>query len=351
MDHSHDCCCRICCRLAEQERWIRQLWSATLLIQSRVFQNSGMTRVGNMTRVLVPQSARDRLVLGKHKGISFAPQFLATTFVPWSAGKRKGISFAPQQSHRYSDSLVIGKHKGASFAESYHAARPAPMSLGKHKGASFAEAYHAARPAPMSLGKDKGIVFAPSFFNSQTSQWALAKQKGVSFATAYSGTQVGYAGTAVDAGGGSPWSNVGNATGAPDAAFADCPIGPGLATTGFLGLEHYGFSVPALATIVGVQVDVSVQELSGVTSSIDQLVQLLLLGAGAGTNKATGASLPTTEGIMTYGGPTDLWGMSLTPVDVNQPAFGVELAYNNGSGVLAADPGVDAVKITVFYTL
>jgi len=58
----------------------------------------------------------------------------------------------------------------------------------------------------------------------------------------------------------------------------------------------------------------------------DYDVKLVKGGTVQGNNKATGTELTTTDTIISYGGSSDLWGVSLTPTDINSSNFGLVFA-------------------------
>lgn len=132
-------------------------------------------------------------------------------------------------------------------------------------------------------------------------------------------------------------SNNGYATNST-AANADGAV---LSATGF------GFSIPATATIRGVQVTIERKAASSNTLK-DAAVYLLKAGAQTGTNH-NGSSFWTTSDVnATYGTTSDLWGTTLTPADVNASNFGVKLvAHNYGASAVVAS--ADYVSITVTY--
>lgn len=150
-----------------------------------------------------------------------------------------------------------------------------------------------------------------------------------------------------DAGAGNiAWLNPGNVT-ASDNSRATSSIFAASPTTHILKATNYGFSVPANATIDGVELSVERQQ-STATDVHDQTLKLLVGGTQVGSNKAAVGSWPTTEASATYGGPTDLWGTTLTPSDVNGSTFGAALqaALTTSNSVAK----VDNVRITVYYT-
>ncbi len=93
--------------------------------------------------------------------------------------------------------------------------------------------------------------------------------------------------------------------------------------------NDFGFAIPACATIQGIQVDLMqawqqdppTPNSLGVTIGKDETT--------LGTEKTGGPQTEVSEGwcgtmpIETYGGPTDLWGLTWTPADINSSNFTV----------------------------
>jgi hypothetical protein len=90
-----------------------------------------------------------------------------------------------------------------------------------------------------------------------------------------------------------------------------------------------------------------------------------LLG-GPGASQARAFGLEASDAVVSVGANNDLWGLELTPADVNGAGFGVRLAADlvvgsdfcfpfGGCGILPCDctgtgsSHIDAVTITVFY--
>ena len=114
----------------------------------------------------------------------------------------------------------------------------------------------------------------------------------------------------------------------------------------YLRASGYGFSVPTGATIDGIMA--TVWKTQG--PCLDYSVFMMKTGAEATNNMAH--SYPDWPGtgtsVVSYGGPTNLWGVSWTPTDINNSGFGFSLSAKNGlSGTNTC--GIDAVKITVYY--
>ena len=81
--------------------------------------------------------------------------------------------------------------------------------------------------------------------------------------------------------------------------------------------------------------------------ALDNSVYLLIAGTPTGTNKAfSSTTWPSSDAYVTYGGPTDLWGTSLSYANVNHTAFGAALSASRNNGNLR----VDHFRMTVYTT-
>lgn len=76
----------------------------------------------------------------------------------------------------------------------------------------------------------------------------------------------------------------------------------------------------------------------------DSIAKLVVGGVISGDNKATFSAFPATESYKTYGGPSDLWGATLSPAIVNSSDFGFVLsAYSDSS-----EANTNYLKVTNF---
>jgi hypothetical protein len=152
-----------------------------------------------------------------------------------------------------------------------------------------------------------------------------------------------------------------------DNAFSTCS--PSLGLQGFyissyLDCTNFGFQIPIGATINGVTVTIERCK-DGVGPGYDVLDHAIYLFDGTdniGDNKSTGASWATCGGKsppppVTFGGPADLWGATLTPSLVNSTGFGVRIACQGIAGDIDGYGGggieeayIDHVEMSVFYT-
>jgi hypothetical protein len=119
----------------------------------------------------------------------------------------------------------------------------------------------------------------------------------------------------------------------------------------YLQGTQYGFAIPENAAITGIEVIINRKANATNPSILDTAVNLVKAGAIVGDNKASLEVWPATFTIATYGGPTDLWGTTWTPSDINSADFGVALAVgrdNHNDGPRWAT--VDTMQIKVYYS-
>lgn len=130
----------------------------------------------------------------------------------------------------------------------------------------------------------------------------------------------------------------------------------------------YGFNIPATASITGVLVEMGYTTLNVTGNTLkDSLVMLLVNGSMAGEDKSPSSPYLGTSGTLSYGGPTDTWGILLSPADVNSPGFGfnfklfssvansqltvangasITIHYNNAAGLHEWQTALGGVRIS-----
>lgn len=116
------------------------------------------------------------------------------------------------------------------------------------------------------------------------------------------------------------------------------------ATTGFLTMSELKLQVPFDATITGVSAEIVRGSPGGV---VDGAVRLFRAGTPFGLTKVSVAAWPSTDAPATYGSSTDLWGVQLTPAEVNAGEFGVGVSAHCKVGGTQAR--VDAIAVTVHF--
>lgn len=116
-------------------------------------------------------------------------------------------------------------------------------------------------------------------------------------------------------------------------------------------LRNFAFSVPAGATINGIEVNI---ELSP-SNIADTASARAALSHNAGTNYTSFSSEVTVSGTTTdqsrtMGGPADTWGRTWTASEINDTTnFYVKLDAKNSTGG-ARNSRVDILQVKVYYT-
>lgn len=111
-------------------------------------------------------------------------------------------------------------------------------------------------------------------------------------------------------------------------------------------LDEFGFEIPEGATIVGIVA--SVRKSKDVTDLVtDQRVSLLRAGELGQADYASEEEWPTGLTEIPYGDAEDLWAEVWSPLDINDPGFGLAI------GALPGESGgrayVDSASLTVYY--
>ncbi|MFZ2252682.1 MAG: hypothetical protein WAW13_00740 [Minisyncoccia bacterium] len=118
-------------------------------------------------------------------------------------------------------------------------------------------------------------------------------------------------------------------------------------TTAGSGAQHsYGafgfYYVPTNNTITGIEVKL---EASGSTAAGTISVRLSWDGGSSVTSLQTTGTLNTTDGVYTLGGPSDMWGHSWIPSEMNNENFAIELVANPSSNTVQ----LDAIQVRVYH--
>lgn len=126
------------------------------------------------------------------------------------------------------------------------------------------------------------------------------------------------------------------------------------ATTNYLVVTGFGFSIPPTATICGIQVDVekSYSLILGLLSSVsDNSVKIVKGGTISGNNKAAGGGWPASDAYVSYGNSSDFWGLTWLPSDINASNFGVAISATISSGLaaLTLNTLIDHIRINVYF--
>ncbi len=151
------------------------------------------------------------------------------------------------------------------------------------------------------------------------------------------------------------WSNTSNAQLA-DNNYANAGQLLGLFSTintNYLVAQGPGYAVPSFATVCGISVDIE-ESATGLTlgaSAKDLSVKIVQNNTISGTEHALAVGWTGASSYATYGSPTDLWGLSWLPADINSAGFGVAIAthLSTGAASLFLTARVDHIRVTVYY--
>jgi hypothetical protein len=147
-----------------------------------------------------------------------------------------------------------------------------------------------------------------------------------------------------------------------DGQIAGAPMSGGPVTTKFIKATDYGFALPEGGTGVTIEgVEALIKRGTESGGIVDADLYLVKGGAikTATTNKASTNAWPrghadvegkNATGLLTatYGGPTDLWGNTLSPADVISNGIGLAFACKtgpSGNGVAL----IDVMKLRIYY--
>jgi hypothetical protein len=116
-----------------------------------------------------------------------------------------------------------------------------------------------------------------------------------------------------------------------------------------LVVTNFHLSVPEDATISGVRFDVRKNADGGL--AIDDTVRIVKNGMPLGGNRGRPEPWPVALATVSYGGVSDTWDAVWTAADVRATDFGIAIAprYTGTAGNDRAH--VDAVDVTVFYSV
>ena len=134
-----------------------------------------------------------------------------------------------------------------------------------------------------------------------------------------------------------------------DTNYASVTIASSEKTTYLIDAHYYDFEIPADATIRGIEVTVKQyrekQQPTGYAKDIKVFINKTLNYSPI-LNLATNADLPSTDTEMIYGSDTNLWGLTLTPTEVNNQLI-VFLQYVGVDVIL----NINCVYIKVYYSV
>jgi len=147
-----------------------------------------------------------------------------------------------------------------------------------------------------------------------------------------------------------PWATTGNAISSNNTYATVTVDGE---TSNWLRCLNYGFTIPAGATILGIEIHVERRSSSTANGGSDDAgMRLVKGGVIEATDRGTNTDYTTADFVETHGSPSDLWGTTWTPAEINAANFGAAFAATKPSGAGAAHTvSVDHMAITVYYTM
>ena len=122
-------------------------------------------------------------------------------------------------------------------------------------------------------------------------------------------------------------------------------------TTSWLRISNFGFTMPATATVVGIEADIHWTSV-GLNATAEVHVSY---GASAATLSATdnGGALPAADTLVTYGGEADLWGESAANLKTALNT-GTDFGINVRVGTTEAGDQtieIDYITTRIYYTI
>lgn len=152
---------------------------------------------------------------------------------------------------------------------------------------------------------------------------------------------------------GKNWLNTSNAGASDDSdavVFLDDSVSP---ISVYLKATGFGYALsPAIIDGIEIKLERAENDVSGEGDIQDNSAKIVRDGTIEGDELAnTGVNWPTSDTIYTYGGPTDLLGLTWTVDQINSALFGfvISAIYDGIPGDRVAE--IDHITITVYYTL
>lgn len=135
-------------------------------------------------------------------------------------------------------------------------------------------------------------------------------------------------------------------------ASANATVSLFSANTHYLKATGFNLTVPASATICGIQfrVERSATNIGLFTSVEDNAVRLVKNNTVTGNNLASGTNWTGSDQTIQYGSSSNLWGSTWTPAEINSPDFGIAFSATiNGLISLLPSVRIDHIQVRVFY--
>jgi hypothetical protein len=130
------------------------------------------------------------------------------------------------------------------------------------------------------------------------------------------------------------------------ASFGNISAGVG-AYTDYLVVTNFNFSIPLLATISGIVVEMQRSDPNSRTA--DHSIRIVKSGTIGSTERSGGAAYSFSPSYQTFGNAGDLWGETWTASEINDAGFGVAIAAKRIVSGGTTGGQVDHLRIIVFY--
>jgi len=118
----------------------------------------------------------------------------------------------------------------------------------------------------------------------------------------------------------------------------------------YLIVEDFGLTIPANASICGIEVEIEKSALGILSTIKDNEIKLVSGGTVMGANRKLNTNWNNNDSYETYGGNNDMWELSLTPGDVNSSNFGVAISVSLNAVSVLPVARVDHLRIIIYYT-
>jgi hypothetical protein len=136
-----------------------------------------------------------------------------------------------------------------------------------------------------------------------------------------------------------------------DSSRAQCTIASGPDYGDWLRLTNFGFSsadIPSGATIDGIEIQI--QQKGSFTNYVkDSSIYLRKTSGQVGSNGASASYWSTSEGYVTRGGASSLWGTTWADTDITSSNFGIDISIQTVGGTNQYGL-INDVQIRVYYT-
>lgn len=129
--------------------------------------------------------------------------------------------------------------------------------------------------------------------------------------------------------------------------YAFYVLSPGSNPSDYITVYDFGFSIPTDATIDGIEATIK-KSRNG--SEVRDYFIAFDGPAGESDNKAdTVTNWETVKTTLIYGGPTDLWGLTVSPSDINDSSFALGIRAQTTTPINGT-ARLYYAEVTVYYT-